>query len=44
MECTDILASSDYRTGKTQNLFSILKERENGKKILHIGDDIVADI
>lgn len=44
VECTDILASSDYRTGKTQNLFSILKERENGKKILHIGDDIVADI
>ncbi len=44
VECTDILASSDYRTGKTQNLFSILKERGNGKKILHIGDDIVADI
>lgn len=44
VEYTDILASSDYRTGKTQNLFKILKEREKEKKILHIGDDIVADI
>ena len=44
VEYTDILASSDYRTGKTQNLFKILKGRENEKKILHIGDDIVADI
>ena len=44
VEYTDILASSDYGTGKTQNLFKILKERENEKKILHIGDDIVADI
>lgn len=43
-ECTDILASSDYRTGKAQNLFHILKERENGKKFLHIGDDIIIDI
>lgn len=44
VEYMDILASSDYRTGKTQNLFKILKEREKEKKILHIGDDIAADI
>ncbi len=41
---TDILASSDYKTGKTQQLFSILKNMEKGKNYLHVGDDIVADI
>lgn len=41
---TDILASSDYGTGKTQKLFRILKDMGNGKKYLHIGDDMVADI
>lgn len=41
---TDILASSDYKTGKTQQLFSILKDMEKGKNYLHIGDDSVADI
>ncbi len=41
---TDILASSDYGTGKTQQLFCILKEKEKEKKYLHIGDDIVADV
>lgn len=41
---TDILASSDYGTGKTQKLFRILKDMGNGKNYLHIGDDMVADI
>lgn len=41
---TDILASSDYGTGKTQQLFCILKEKEKERKYLHIGDDIVADV
>ena len=43
-EYTDILASSDYRTGKTQNLFYIYRQKEFGKKCLHIGDDVVADV
>lgn len=43
-EYIDVMASSDYKTSKTQNLFSLLKDRENGKKCLHVGDDIVADI
>lgn len=43
-EYTDILASSDYQTGKTQNLFCIYKQKEFGKKCLHIGDDVVADV
>lgn len=43
-EYADILASSDYKTSKTQNLFAVLKHKENGKKCLHIGDDIMADI
>lgn len=41
---TDIFASSDYGTGKTQQLFGILKGNEKEKKYLHIGDDIVADV
>lgn len=41
---TDILSSSDYKTSKTQKLYSILKDKEKDKTILHIGDDIVADI
>lgn len=43
-EYTDILSSSDYSTGKTQQLYGVLKNKEKGKKCLHIGDDIVADI
>lgn len=42
-EYEDILASSDYRTGKRQNLFAVLKGREKGKRCLHVGDDLVAD-
>ena len=41
---TDILSSSDYGTGKLQNLYQVLKNREQGKTCIHIGDDIVADI
>lgn len=40
----DILASSDYMRNKVQGLFQFLKDREYGKKIIHIGDDIVADV
>ena len=40
----DILASCEYETAKTQNLFSILSDKYRGKKILHIGDDEFADI
>lgn len=43
-EYTDILASCDYKTSKTQKLYGILTDREKGKKCLHIGDDIVSDI
>lgn len=43
-EYVDILASSDYKTSKTQNLYSILRGKEKGKKCFHIGDDVVADI
>ena len=40
----DILSSSDYGTGKQQNLYTVLKEKEKEKKYLHVGDDIVADV
>lgn len=43
-EYADILSSSDYKTGKTQELYRILKDKETDRKILHVGDDIVADI
>lgn len=43
-EYADILASSEHKTSKTQNLYSILLEKEEGAKHLHIGDDIVADM
>ena len=43
-EYTDIIASCEYGTGKTQKLFSFLKGIEGDRKYLHIGDDIVADI
>lgn len=43
-EYTDILPSCEFKTNKTQKLFEVLKAKEIGKKILHIGDDPVADI
>lgn len=42
--CTDILVSCEYQTGKMQNLFGFLKDRLSGKRYIHIGDDIVADV
>lgn len=41
---TDILASCEYKTAKTGDLFAKVRERVCGKKCLHIGDDIAADI
>ena len=41
---TQILASCEYQTGKTQQLFEVLKERLDGKSCIHIGDDDIADI
>jgi FMN phosphatase YigB (HAD superfamily) len=41
---TQVLASCEYQTGKTQQLFEVLKERLDGKSCIHIGDDDVADI
>lgn len=43
-EYTDILPSCEFKTGKTQKLFEVLNAKEKGKKILHIGDDALADI
>lgn len=40
----DIFASSEYGTGKRQNLFWELKAVAGGQKCLHIGDDPEADI
>lgn len=44
IEYTEVLSSSEYGTSKMQGLFDVLMEKEPGKRILHIGDDIVADI
>lgn len=41
---TDILASCEYRTGKTQRLFAQLREKIPGKSCLHIGDSADADV
>lgn len=41
---TEILASCEYRTGKTQRLFEKLREKIPGKTCLHIGDSTDADI
>lgn len=41
---TDILASCEYKTGKTQQLFEKLMEKIGGKQCVHIGDDVVADV
>lgn len=43
-EYTDILSSSEYGTGKMQRLYGVLKDKEYGKKCVHIGDDIVTDV
>lgn len=40
----DILASCEFMTGKTGDLFDALKAKEPGRKILHVGDDPAADI
>lgn len=41
---SDILASCDYRTGKTRRLFEKLREKIPGKRCLHIGDAADADV
>ncbi len=41
---TDILDSSEYKTGKRQNLFEVLKGITGEQRCLHIGDDMEADI
>lgn len=40
----DIIASCEYRTGKTQALFQVLKDAAGTAGCLHIGDDKTADI
>lgn len=41
---TDVLISCEYGTSKTGNLFEHLKAISGESNILHVGDDIVADI
>lgn len=41
---TDVLISCEYGTSKTGNLFEELKAASGEADILHVGDDIVADI
>lgn len=41
---TDILASCEYKTGKAQNLFSVLTKAVGGQKSIHIGDDHNVDV
>ena len=43
-EYTDVLVSCEYGFGKTLGLHRVLREKEADKSILHIGDDIVADV
>jgi FMN phosphatase YigB (HAD superfamily) len=40
----NILVSCDYGFGKWNGLFDILKEKNPGRRILHIGDNVEADI
>lgn len=42
VDYTDILSSSDCRLGKSQGLYQCLTGQ--GKRYLHIGDDVVADV
>lgn len=41
---SDILVSCEFNTGKTQKLFGELNKIAKGKRCLHIGDDLTADI
>ena len=41
---TDVLVSCEYGTSKTGTLFEKLKDVSGEVDILHVGDDIVADI
>ena len=41
---TDILISCEYKTAKTQELFKELKKKTGDRSVLHIGDDVIADI
>ena len=40
---TELLVSCDYQTSKPEKLFDILKEKADGKRYLHIGDNQEAD-
>lgn len=39
----ELVVSCEYKTGKRQGLFTVLKERAGTEGILHIGDDLTAD-
>ena len=41
---TGLLVSCEYNTGKCQKLFDRLKELEENRRLLHIGDDLTADV
>lgn len=41
---TDVLVSCEHGTSKTGNLFECLKDVSGESDVLHVGDDIVADI
>lgn len=43
-DVSEVFASCEYGVSKMQGLYSFLKERYPGKKILHIGDDETTDI
>ncbi len=40
----DVFASCEYKTAKTEELFERVKDKISGKKCIHIGDDLTADI
>lgn len=42
--CRDLFLSCEHGTGKTQQLFSCLKEQVPAESCIHIGDDEVADV
>lgn len=43
-EPDEIFVSCEYKTSKTQTLFDIVRDGYNGKRLLHVGDDEVADV